>query len=212
VISLSRPADSSASVSDSITHGPAMRKNGRSSPTSNPHSFIAPVRMAPDPTARARLQHDLVTRFPNVSAIDVREILDRVAAVLDAVTLAVSIVGAVALAGGLLILVGAVAMTRFERVYEAAIFRTLGATTRTLGAMLALEYGVLGALAGLSGGLGALGLGWVVARWVLDITWRPAAGLTAVGALGAGALVAAVGVAASLEVLRRKPLSSLRAE
>jgi len=177
-----------------------------------PHTFIAPVRMSADPAARARLQHDLVTRFPNVSAIDVREILDRVAAVLDAVTLAVSIVGAVALAGGLLILVGAVAMTRFERVYEAAIFRTLGATTRTLAAMLALEYGVLGTLAGLAGGLGALGLGWAVARWVLDIAWRPAAGLTLAGALGAGALVAAVGVAASLDVLRRKPLSSLRAE
>jgi len=177
-----------------------------------PHTFIAPVRMAADQAARARLQHDLVARFPNVSAIDVREILERVTAVLDAVTLAVSIVGGVALVGGLLILVGAVAMTRFERVYEAAIFRTLGATTRTMGAMLALEYGVLGTLAGLTGGLGALGLAWVVARWVLDIAWRPAAGLTLAGALGAGALVAVVGVAASFDVLRRKPLGALRAE
>ena len=177
-----------------------------------PHTFIAPVRLSAEPAARARLQHDLVARYPNVSAIDVQEILDRVATVLDAVTLAISIAGAVALAGGLLILVGAVAMTRFERVYEAAIFRTLGATTRTLGAMLAIEYGVLGTLAGLAGGLGALGLGWAVARWVLDIAWRPAAGLTLAGALAAGALVAAVGVAASFDVLRRKPLGALRAE
>lgn len=177
-----------------------------------PHTFIAPLSVAPDPALRARLQHALVAAFPNVSAIDVREILDRVASVFDAVALAISIVGGVALAGGLLILVGAVAMTKFQRVYEAAIFRTLGATTRTLGAMLALEYGVLGMLAGLAGGLGALALGWGVARWVLDIPWRPAGALTIAGAIASAALVSVVGVAANLDVLRRKPLGTLRAE
>jgi putative ABC transport system permease protein len=177
-----------------------------------PHTYIAPVLASPDPAARARLQYDLVAAFPNVSAIDVREILDRAASVLEAVALAVSIVGAVALAGGLLILVGAVAMTKFQRVYEAAVLRTLGATTRTLGVMLALEYGVLGVLAGVAGGVGALALVWAVARWVLDIPWRPATGLTLLGALAAGALVSVVGVVASLDVLRHKPLGTLRAE
>jgi putative ABC transport system permease protein len=177
-----------------------------------PHTFIAPLRVSPDPAARARLQHDLVVGFPNVSAIDVREILARVRSVVDAVTLAVSIVGTIALASGLLILVGAVAMTKFQRVYEAAILRTLGARTRTIAAMLALEYSLLGLTAGLVGGAGALGLGWAVARHLLDIAWRPAAGLTVGGALACGVLVGAVGVLASLDVLRRKPLAALRAE
>ena len=76
----------------------------------------------------------------------------------DNVTLAISIVGGVALSSGVLILIGAVAMTKFQRVYEAAILRTLGASTRTLGTMLALEYSALGLLAGLIGAAGALGL------------------------------------------------------
>ena len=57
----------------------------------------------------------------------------------------------------MLILIGAVAMTKFQRVYEAAILRTLGASTRLLTTMLALEYCALGLLAGLIGAAGALG-------------------------------------------------------
>ena len=126
-----------------------------------PHTFIAPLRVSSDPGARARLQHDLVVAFPNVSAIDIREILARVRSVVDAVTLAVSIVGTIALASGLLILVGAVAMTKFQRVYEAAILRTLGATTRTIATMLALEYLAAGSRrrSGRRGGGARAGLG-----------------------------------------------------
>src|SRR6185437_17069026 len=112
--------------------------------------------------------------FPNVSAIDVREILQTITQAVGTITLAISIVGGIALLSGVLILAGAVAMTKFQRVYEAAILRTLGASTRTLGAMLALEYGGLGLLAGLVGAAGAVALTWAVSRHVLDIPWRPA--------------------------------------
>ena len=101
-----------------------------------------------DPQARGELQRELVQRYPNVSVIDVRDILASIRDVVDNVTLGVTVVGAVTLAGGVLILVGAVAMTKFQRLYEAAIYRTLGASTRTLAAMTAIEYGVLGTLAG----------------------------------------------------------------
>ena len=76
------------------------------------------------------MQHELVAAFPNISAIDVREVVASVQDVIENVTLAISIVGGIALFGGVLILVGAVAMTKFQRVYEAAILRTLGASTQ----------------------------------------------------------------------------------
>ncbi len=79
----------------------------------------------------------------------------------------ISIVGGIALASGVLILIGAVAMTKFQRVYEAAILRTLGASTRLLTTMVALEYSALGLLAGLIGALGALALSWAVTRYLL---------------------------------------------
>jgi putative ABC transport system permease protein len=177
-----------------------------------PHSFIAIVRGPENTQARAAFQHELVSTYPNVSAIDVREVLASVQDVIQSVTLAVSIVGGIALFGGVLILVGAVAMTKFQRVYEAAILRTLGASSRTLTMMLASEYTTLGLLAGTIGALGALALSWAVCRFVFEIDWTPAPGLLIAGAAITTVMVAVIGVVSSRDVLRKKPLATLRAE
>jgi putative ABC transport system permease protein len=177
-----------------------------------PHTFIGFVKAPDDAAARARLQYDLVARYPNITAIDGREILARIQRVIDNAVLGISIVGGIALLSGVLILIGAVAMTKFQRVYESAILRTLGASTRLLMTTLALEYCALGLLAGTIGAAGALGLSWGVTRYVFDISWRPVPGLLAIGALLTALLVGAVGVLASADVLRKKPLATLRAE
>ncbi len=177
-----------------------------------PHTFVAFVKAPEDAARRARFQYDLVARYSNVTAIDGREILSRIQTVIDNAVLGISIVGGVALLSGVLILIGAVAMTKFQRVYEAAILRTLGAGTRLLTMTLAIEYCALGLLAGTIGAAGAVGLSWGVARHVLDIPWRPAPGLLGAGAVLTMLLVGTIGVLASADVLRKKPLATLRAE
>ena len=158
------------------------------------------------------MQHDLVASFPNVSAIDIREVVASLQGVIENVTLAISIVGGIALFGGVLILVGAVAMTKFQRVYEAAILRTLGASSRTLTAMLAWEYTTLGLLAGIIGAAGALALSWAICRFVFEIEWSPSPAILITGAAVTTLLVSVIGVLASGDVLRKKPLATLRAE
>jgi putative ABC transport system permease protein len=177
-----------------------------------PHTFIGFIKGPADASARARLQYDLVSRYPDITAIDGREILARIQAVIDNAVLGISVVGGIALLSGVLILIGAVAMTKFQRVYEAAILRTLGASTRLLTTTLALEYSALGLLAGTIGAAGALGLTWGVTRYVFDMSWRPAPVLLAAGALLTALLVGVIGVVASADVLRKKPLATLRAE
>lgn len=177
-----------------------------------PHTYIAVLRGPSDAVARARLQRDLVARFPNVSSMDMREVLQTVERVVSNATLAITIVGAIALLSGALILIGAVAMTKFQRVYEAAIFKTLGATTRTIATMLVLEYGALGAVAGIVGSIGALALSWGLSRYLFEISWTPAPGENLGGIILTAAGVGAVGVLASLDVLRHRPLATLRAE
>jgi putative ABC transport system permease protein len=177
-----------------------------------PHTYIGILRAPEEARARAGFQHALVSAYPNVSAIDVREVLASVQGVIENVTLAISIVGGIALFGGGLILIGAVAMTKFQRVYEAAILRTLGASSRTLAAMLAGEYTTLGLLAGIIGSAGALVLSWAVCRYVFEIDWRPATGVLVAGAAATTILVTVIGVLASGDVLRKKPLATLRAE
>jgi putative ABC transport system permease protein len=177
-----------------------------------PHAYIATAKGPDDTRARAQMQSALVASFPNVSVIDLRDILATVKDIVDNVTMAVSVVGGLVLFSGSLILIGAVSMTKFRRVYEAAILKTLGASSRLIAAMLLLEYGVLGAIAGTVGALGAIALTWAVARYALDLQWQPTPLLTVWGILGTAVFVAVVGVAASLDVLRHKPLATLRAE
>jgi putative ABC transport system permease protein len=180
---------------------------------SAPHWYIAPVRanMA-DPTERARLTHDLVVKFPNVSVIDLREVLETIRKVFGVVTVAIDVVGSLVILTGALILIGAVAVTKFQRVYEAAIFKTLGASSRAIAAMLMVEYGLLGTLAGAVGSFGALALGWGVSRYALDIPWRPVLHENVVSTVATSLLIMVIGVAASADVLKRKPLAALRAE
>ena len=177
-----------------------------------PHTYISALQGPRDPDARVRMQAELVAQFPNVSVIDLREILQTVQTIVNNVTLAVTVVGALVLLSGGLILVGAVSMTKYRRVYEAAILKTLGASSRLIAAMLVLEYGVLGAIAGTVGALGAIVLSWAVARFALDMPWDATPGITIGGIVATSLLVAAIGVLASLDVLRHKPLATLRAE
>ena len=177
-----------------------------------PHSFIAFVRGPEGTDARARLQRDLVAGFPNVSVIDGLEVIATIRRILDSVTLAISIVGGIALLSGVLILVGSVAMTKYQRLYDTAIFKTLGATSRTIIVTLVVEYGTLGVVAGLVGSVGALGLTWGVTRFLLEINWDPAPWINVGGLVLTALIVGIVGVVSSLDVLRKKPLSTLRAE
>jgi putative ABC transport system permease protein len=177
-----------------------------------PQTYVSPLKGPSDPAARARFQHDLVEQFPNVSVIDFRDVLERIRDVMSKVTLAITIVGGLVLFSGVLILIGAVAMTKFQRVYEAAVFKTLGANTRTIGRMLLFEYGVLGSLAGVIGSVGAIGLTWGVSKYALEIPWKIFVTEHVAGVVLTAFLVAVIGVVSSLDVLRHKPLATLRAE
>jgi putative ABC transport system permease protein len=152
----------------------------------------------------------MVRAHPNVSVIDVGAVLSSIREVVNNATTAITIVGAVTVASGILVLIGAVAMTKFQRVYDAAIYRTLGASTRRLATMVAIEYGALGTLAGVLGGVGALGLSWLAAVRLFEIEWRPDWWAIAAGVLVTAAVVAVIGLAASADIITKKPLNTLR--
>lgn len=178
-----------------------------------PHSYVgfAQVKDA-QPSAGADLQRQLVRSYANVSVIDVRDIIATIRDIVDNVTVGITAVGIITLIGGILILIGAVAMTKFQKTYEAAIYRTLGASSRLVATMLAVEYGLLGTLAGTLGALGGTALSYGLTQHLFNIDWHLAPGLLAVGIIGSAMAVSFVGVAASLDVLRRKPMATLRSE
>lgn len=176
------------------------------------HTYVGFLETGADPRTRGLLQRALVKGFPNVSAIDVAEVLASIREVIGNVTLAVTVVGAVTLVSGVLILVGAVSMTKFQRLYEAAIYRTLGASARRMAGMIAIEYALIGGLAGVMGAVGAGVLSWALARYVFDMPWVAMPGLLAAGATLTALVVTAVGLASSADVWWKKPLRTLRSE
>jgi putative ABC transport system permease protein len=177
-----------------------------------PHTYIAPVKGPSDPARRARFQRELADAFPNVSVIDVLAILQTARKILDTVTLGITVVGGIVLFSGALILIGSISMTKYQRVYEAAVLKTIGSSTRLIVRLLLFEYGLLGFVAGTVGSLGAIALTWGLSRYALDIPWYPAISENVIGIVLTTLLVATVGVVASVDVLRRKPLATLRAE
>jgi putative ABC transport system permease protein len=175
-----------------------------------PHTYVGFLRTRDDAEARAALQRDLVRDFRNVSAIDVRAVVASIREVLGNITTGITVVGGITVACGVLILIGAVAMTRFQRLYESAVYRTLGASTRVLTSMVAVEYGVLGLLAGLLGAGGAVALSWALMTFLFDMRWQPPIALVTLGAIATAIGVCVIGLAASIDVVLRKPLATLR--
>lgn len=177
-----------------------------------PHTYLGFIKGPEDAAVRGRFQRDLISGFHNISIIDLRDILDTLREIVDKVSMAVSVVGAIALFSGGLILTGSVAMTRFQRRYETAIFRTLGASKKNVVIMMLLEYATLGALAGAVGAVCAVVMSWAMSSQLLEIAWSPVVPASFLAVVVAALGVATVGLTVTLDVLRHKPLAILRAE
>ncbi len=177
-----------------------------------PQSFAATVLIHIPATERQRLQREVLDKFPNVQIFDVADIIAAVNRLVNNFVIAISFVGSFVLLTGILILIGSVALTKSQRIYENAILKTLGANRRTLATILVAEYGLLGFLAGIIATGFAVSLSYIVARYLMDIDWEFDPVVTFAGVLVTAILVTVVGAAASFDVLFRKPLSTLRGQ
>lgn len=177
-----------------------------------PQTFVATVLKKIPEVERARLQRSIVDQFPNVQIFDVAEIVAAVEKLINNFVLAISFVGSFVILSGMLILIGSIALTKSQRIYENAILKTLGAKRGILAAILFTEYGLLGVLAGIIGAGFAAILSFAVSKYVLDIEWEINYALTISGVLVTAVLVMIVGAIASFDVLFRKPLAILRSQ
>jgi putative ABC transport system permease protein len=150
---------------------------------------------------RSRFQRTIVDKYPNVSVIDVVDVVRAIERIVRNITLAVSFVGAFVLLSGSLILIGSLFMTKFERVYEVAVLKTLGAKQRMLLKILLAEYGLIGLVSGVIGSLAAVGLSYVTSRWVFEIPWSFTPIVNFGGVAATIILVTVVGTLATYDVL-----------
>ena len=165
------------------------------------------------PAAREQpVQDRLAAGYPNVTLIQIRSILERITGILRRIGQGIRFLGGFTVVAGVAILAGAVAAGAARRGREVALLKTLGMTRAGVVAVFAVEYALIGLVAGAIGAIA----GGVLARTVLvrgmEVEWsfQPLAYAAAVA--GAVLLAVAAGVAASWNALRRRPVEVLRGE
>ncbi|HEX6775537.1 MAG TPA: FtsX-like permease family protein, partial [Methylomirabilota bacterium] len=175
-----------------------------------PTTWLATARVPP--ADELAVQSAVTAAFPNVTAIPIREVLERIAGVLDQIALAIRLLAGVSIATGLIVTAGALGVSRHQRLYQSVILKALGATRGLVARVFAVEYALLGAAAGLGGSALAAALAWGVLHWALDVRWGGSL-VTLVWGIGASAALAlGVGFLGTFRLLGKKPLAVLRSE
>jgi putative ABC transport system permease protein len=173
-----------------------------------PQQRVAAARMPAG--GEQRLQDELAAHFPNVTALRLREILEKIVGVLERIGLAVRFLGGFTVLAGVAILAGAVAAGAARRGREVALLKTLGVTRAGVVRVFSTEYALVGMVAGVLGAAGAAALSWtVLTRW-MEIGWSSRPWVLTVAVGGAVVLSVAAGLAASGRALSRRPIEVLR--
>jgi putative ABC transport system permease protein len=175
-----------------------------------PITYVATVRVPP--RDEVALQERVVAAFPNVTAINVGEVMETFARVLERLALAIRAVALFCISAGGLVMAAALTATRYRRLYEAAVLKALGATRALIAQAFAAEYALLGAVAGTVGILLANALAWAILRYVLDLSWTLEPRLLTFGFFSTVLLTLAVGFLSTYRILGQSPLSVLRHE
>jgi putative ABC transport system permease protein len=177
-----------------------------------PQTFVLPITKQLPAAERARFQRSVLDNFPNIQIFDTADIIKAITRLIENFVLAISFVGSFVMLTGVLILIGSVALTKSQRIYENAILKTLGARRLTLTAILFTEYAVLGVLAGIIGALFSTALSFAVTKYILKIDWEFDFVLMLLGVLATALIVMLIGVLASFGVIFKKPLAVLRSQ
>jgi putative ABC transport system permease protein len=130
-----------------------------------PTSYITSFHLDGD---RASAMTELVRAFPNLTVIDTSAILQQALDLMQRMVTAVQLVFLFALAAGVLVLYTALAASQGERIREAALMRTLGASRAQVAAAQRTEYLAIGLIAGALAAAGAVAIGAVLASRVFQ--------------------------------------------
>jgi len=175
-----------------------------------PVVFYGGVRITP--SAAGELQRVIFSKFPTVTVVNVADVLQTVQQIIDQIALVIRFLSAFAILAGAIILAASVAGTRFRRIREVVILKTLGGTRHHIARIFSIEFLTLGAVAGLMGGLLASAFSRVLLTRLLDAKFELDARAILVCIALTALLANVAGWFASVRILSQKPLEVLREE
>jgi len=172
--------------------------------------FYVELTHVPSVKASAKFQQAVVRKFPNVSVIDIGQVVSLLDDLLDKIGYIIKFMSAFSIITGVVVLIASVRISKYQRVQESVLLRTLGASRKQIFSITALEYLLLGGLSALTGILIAVTGSWLLAKYSFEIpfvvNFLPAIALFVIVAC----LTLVIGLINSRGVLSKPPLEILR--
>ncbi len=167
---------------------------------------------APNKKASANLQRELVKKFPNVSIIDLRQVVTLIEGILDKISWVITFMAFFSILTGIIVLIGSVRNSKYQRIRESVLLRTLGAQSNQILKINALEYLFLGVLGSGVGVVLSLVSSFMLAYFIFDTPFIPSWVPFIIVLPGIALLVLGIGLFNSKGVLNSPPLQVLRKE
>ncbi|SEK97463.1 putative ABC transport system permease protein [Parapedobacter koreensis] len=178
----------------------------------NAPQFHVLMTRVPDEAVSAKMQQAMVQQFPNVSIIDLGLILSVLDEILDKIGFVIRFMGGFSILTGFVVLIASVMISKYQRIRESVLLRTMGASRRQILVITALEYFFLGMIASFTGVLLALGGSWALAVFSFEVTFVPDIFMMLLIMLVIASLTVFVGLINSRGITLRPPLEILRKE
>lgn len=160
----------------------------------------------------AAFQQQVVLAFPNISVVDLTQILKTVDEILGKISFVIRFMAMFSILTGFVVLLASMLLSRYQRIKESVLLRTLGASRRQILNINLVEYWLLGSISTLAGVLLALGATWVLARWVFKIGFSVNVVWVLLLPLSITVLVVLIGWFNSRSIAQKPPLEVLREE
>jgi putative ABC transport system permease protein len=165
-----------------------------------------------DATQSAKFQQRLVGQFPNVSVIDLNLVLETVDEILSKVSFVIRFMAFFSIITGILVLIGSVIISKYQRIQESVLLRTMGASRRQIAGINTVEYFLLGSLSAFTGIFIALMASWVLAKYSFNTILVPQPIPLIIGFVSITGITLLIGLLNSREVVNKPPLEILRKE
>jgi putative ABC transport system permease protein len=174
--------------------------------------FHVLVTRVPSTEVSARFQQAVVRQFPNVSIIDLGLVLSVLNDILDKIGFVIRFMAAFSIITGLIVLIASILISKYQRIQEIVLLRTLGASRRQILVITALEYFFLGALASATGIILSLIGSWALAKYIFEASFIPSWWAMLIMFASISLLAVIIGLFNSWSVLNKAPLEILRKE
>lgn len=174
--------------------------------------FHVLITRVPSTEVSAKFQRQVVQAYPNVSIIDLGLILSVMDDILEKIGFVIRFMGGFSIVTGLVVLIASVLISKYQRIQESVLLRTLGASRKQILAITALEYFFLGALAAATGLLLALAAAWALAKYSFKSTFNPDPIPIIIIFFAVSLLTVIIGLFNSRSILNKPPLEILRSE